>query len=423
MKPKIIFILPNIYECINGVSTKYIKFIEYLLNKDFYITLIIPFINHDLYDNLIKHEHLNIIKVNGMTIPFYKEIKIPIIQKKTIEKELENKNEIIIFNGEFIWLYTLLKKLKKKYENLKIYPNMHTNYIHYAEKYYDYLNIIKKLDISILFNHMNIYLEEKIFSGIIVTGEDLKKKYINFTENIFNANEVDLSVFSSYKIDIYSKNELFNILFCGRISKEKNIDEVIECCNLLYNKEIINFNLHIIGDGPYLNDLKEIIINKYSYLNNIIIFHGSLKHNEIYNLYHKLHNRIFLFASLTETFGKTPFEACCTGIPIFIKKCDLTEKLYINKKNAFLFNDQYDFIEIFKYFLKMTFLEKNNFIYNSINNVKKYDQIKIFNDWLYFLVNTKTNNNYKKINTNFFEIFTFQSITKMINCSGTILGD
>ena len=427
MKPKIIFILPNIYECINGVSTKYIKFIDYLLNKDYFITLILPFINNELYDNFKKHNNLHIIKANGITIPFYKEIKIPIIQKITIEKELENKNEIIIFNGEFIWLYTILKKLKKKYENLKIYPNMHTDYIYYAEKYYNYLflsNIIKNLDISSLFNHTNIYLEEKIFSGIIITGEKLKQKYINFTENIFNANEVDLSIFSSYKIDVYSNNELFNILFCGRISKEKNIDEIIECCNLLYEEKIVYFNLHIIGDGPYLNNLKKLIETKYSFLENCIIYHGALKHNDIYNLYHKLNNRIFLFTSLSETFGKTPFEACSTGIPIFIKKCDLTEYLYIDKKNALLFNDPIHFIEIFKYFLKMTIAHKNNLIYNGINHVKKYDQHKIFNQWIYFLINTKTNNHYnKKKNINFFEIFTFHSISKMINCSGTILGD
>lgn len=113
ISPKIIFILPNIYESINGVSTKYIKFIDYLIKAQYELTLIIPFINNENFENisnnLEKYKNVKLIKANGFLIPFYKEIKIPIINKSLIEKEIKNKNEIIIFNGEFIWLYTLLK--------------------------------------------------------------------------------------------------------------------------------------------------------------------------------------------------------------------------------------------------------------------------------------------------------------------------
>jgi glycosyltransferase involved in cell wall biosynthesis len=441
--PKIIFILPNIYECVNGVSTKYIQFIQYLINNQYYVTLMIPFIDHDILDNIKKYDNLKIIKVNGLNVPFYKEIKIPIITKDLLKKQLDNKNEIIIFNGEFIWLYTLLKKLKKRYIHLKLYPNMHTDYINYASNYYNdsffsSLSIFKKWDITSVFNYTDFYLQEKIFSGIIVTGEKMKKKYINFTESIFNANEIDLSVFSSHKIDLYNNNNnqtnniLFNIIFCGRMSKEKNIEEILECCNLLYNNENtillknilkvtdIQFKIHMIGDGPYLDNLKNIIEMKYYNLKDDIIFYGSLKHNEINKLYNSLDNRLFLFTSLSETFGKTPMEASSTGIPIFIKKSDLTDYLYIHKKNAYIFENPIDFFENFKYFLNINALDKNIFISNSINNVKQYDQSKIFDEWIYFLINGYLK---KKSSLNIFDIFTFHGITKMINCSGILLAD
>jgi len=431
--PRIIFILPNIYECINGVSTKYKKFIQYLINMQYELTLIIPFINDDEFNNMLnnfkKYSNITLIKVNGFNVPFYKEIKIPILHKKLIEEHLKNKNEIIIFNGEFIWLYTLLKKLKRKYKNIKLYPNMHTDYIHYVNNYYNNssLSILKNINITSVFNYTNFYLQEKIFEGIIVTGEQTKKKYMDFTEFIFNANEIDLSIFHSHKIDLYESDSyktMYNIFFCGRISREKNIENILECCLLLYeNIEIsknIDFNLHMVGSGPYLEYIKSLIDTTYYIIKDNIIFYGELAHEDIYKLYHNYDNRIFLFTSLSETFGKTPMEACATGIPIFIRKYDLTESLYIHRKNAFLFDTPFDFLENFKYFINLNALEKNNLIMNSINNVKKYEQIKIFDDWIYFLINGHLN---RKAIINLFDMFTFHGLTKMINCSGMILSD
>jgi glycosyltransferase involved in cell wall biosynthesis len=434
--PKIIFILPNIYECINGVSIKYKKFIQYLINAQYELTLIIPFINDDKFNDVLnnfkKYSNITLIKANGFNVPFYKEIKIPILHKKLIEDNLKNKNEIIIFNGEFIWLYTLLKKLKKKYKNIKLYPNMHTDYIHYANNYYNNLffsniSIFKNLNITSVFNYTNLYLQEKIFSGIIVTGEQMKQKYVDFTESIFNANEIDLSIFHSHKIDLYkseSYKSTYNIFFCGRISEEKNIENILECVLLLYeNIEIsknIDFNLHIIGSGPHLEYIKSLIETTYHKIKDNIVLYGELEHEDIYKLYHNYDNRIFLFTSLSETFGKTPMEACSTGIPIFIRRSELSESLYIHRKNAFLFDTPIDFLENFKYFINLNSLEKNNIIINSIHNVKKYEQIKIFDDWIYFLINGHLN---RTAIINFVDMFTFHGLTKIINCSGMMLSD
>ena len=78
---RIIFILSNIYENINGVSTKYIKFIEYLSNINYLgskidIILFIPGNNDEN-----EKENVKIIKTTGIKIPFYKYIKIPVISK------------------------------------------------------------------------------------------------------------------------------------------------------------------------------------------------------------------------------------------------------------------------------------------------------------------------------------------------------
>ena len=412
--PKIIFILPNIYESVNGVSTKYVKFINYLKDNSYNYVIFATFKNENLYKRKVEEENLKIIKTSGLNVPFYKEIKIPFISESLLNDEIKDGNEIIIFNGEFIWIYDLLISIKKKYKNIKIYPTMHTDYIFYAEKIYKLYNFSGTL------NYLDHHLEKKNFNGIIVTGDKMRDKYSNFSENIFNANEIDLDIFNNTKIDSYNNDEIYNIIFCGRISKEKNIEEVLDCCLELSEK--YNFILNIIGDGPFLINLKDIVEIEYKKIKNKIIFHGNKEQNEINNLYQLLNNRFFLFTSISETFGKTPMEAGATGIPIFIKKSEVSDLLYINKKNAFIFNDKNHFCELFEYFIKLDILEKQIFITNSVNNIKKYDQNIIFNDWINFLIDGNLNKDkVKKISL--FDIFTFHGISKFINCSGTILGD
>jgi glycosyltransferase involved in cell wall biosynthesis len=426
-KVKILFILHNIYESTNGVSNKYINFINYLTKLSYEVVLITTFKNKDTMNNILN-ENLKIIKVKGLIIPFYQEIKIPTLNFDKINEIIEYGNEIIIFNGEFIWLYDTLKNIKTKYKNIKLYPTMHTDYEYYINNIYKKYNFLSNLSQINQFNHLNNYLEKKIFNGIIVTGSKMLLKYSNYTDSIFNANEVDLNIFNNpiYNIYNYTLDNKFNIIYCGRISKEKNIDDFLEYCNQLFktyslSEYKLDFVFNIIGDGPYLDNIKNIIEIEYKEIKDKFIFHGILSGQDINILYQKLNNRIFLFTSNSETFGKTPIEAIATGIPLFIKKSDITDDIYINKKNAFIFKDKNELIEYFLEFIKMNVLEKQLFITDSINNIKKYDQNIIFNDLIEFLINGKLNKNKSKIN--FIDIITLFGISKFVNCSGMIVGD
>lgn len=414
-KLRIIFILANIYESINGVSTKYLKFIYFLINLYHDVILITTFKDKTLYNKLEKRDNLTICKVHGLNIPFYKEIKIPIISENILKKHINDGNEIIVFNGEFIWIYEILKCIKNKYKNIKLFPTMHTDYLFYG------IHIYSKYNFTSVLNHLNHYLETKVFNGIVVTGEKMKERYIKYTDNIFNANEVNLNIYKNYKIDLYEHNEttLYNLIYCGRISKEKNIEEILECCLALNEK--YNFNLNIIGTGPFIDNLKDIIDIKFKKIKNKIIFLGSKESIEINTIYQTLTNRIFIFTSLSETFGKTPMEAGATGIPIFIKESEITDSLYINKKNAFIFKDCDSFIQLFDYFVSLDEIEKQLLITNSINNIKKYDQNVIFNDWLDFLSEGIIKKENQKINL--IDMLSFYGMAKLINCSGSVFGD
>ena len=167
-----------------------------------------------------------------------------------------------------------------------------------------------------------------------------------------------------------------------------------------------------------LDNLKIIIDLEYSSIKDKIIYYGNKTHQELHILYGQLSNRIFLFTSISETFGKTPMEAGAMGVPIFIKKSSISDDLYINKKNAFVFDNKEEFKELFEYFIKLDKIDKQLIISNSINNIKKYNQENIFSDWTSFILNEKIKKNTGHIN--FYEMLSFHGISQFINCSGNI---
>ena len=390
---RIIFILPNIYESINGVSNKYIKFIEYLSNNNYECIIILSNTNNN--NNNLNTNNNNIIIKNyyGISPPILNNIKAPIISENELQSNIINGDEIIIFNGEFLWLYSILKNIKIKNNNIKIFPTWHTDYEFYMSSIYTN-TIMKFLPIKMIIHYIILFTYKNIFSGIIVTGDNMKNNFTNKllkynldNKLIFNANEINLNNFKTYKIDNYNNN-LYNIIYCGRIAHEKNILEIFTNCSYLKNYTI---NIHIIGDGAYKNILHDIIKIKYPNLFNNTIFYGEMKADQIYDLYLKLDNRIYIFTSLSETFGKTPMEAGICGIPCFIKESYISKYLYIDKQNALIFTNLDSFIKQFDYFINLSSYNKQKLIINNIENIKQYDQTKIFNNWNKFLENTKIN--------------------------------
>ena len=378
---KIIFILYNIFESKSGVSNKYIKFIDHLSKNNIEYLLFTSFQNNNDTNTHIKNKY-NIINKKGINVPFYKDIKIPNIKIDDIQNIINN-DDIIIFNGEFFWLYKILSKIKNTYPEIKIIPNWHTNYDYYSNIYFKNIISIKNSK-NILYDN----LKNNFFSGIIVTGELTKKDFIKYTPNVFNANEICLDNFNIFKIDEYNFNETINFIYTGRISKEKNLNLIIDILNNLNldNSNFKNFKMHIIGDGPCIKNIKNSI-NKE--LKHKIIFYGDINYSMIQDIYTQLNNRIFIQSSKSETFGKSTMEACYSGIPVFVIECDIHNLLY-NDNNSFTYGTIQEFKNELIFFFKLTKKQKENVIYNGYHNSKQYDQNEIFQNLQDFLINMNT---------------------------------
>lgn len=92
--------------------------------------------------------------------------------------------------------------------------------------------------------------------------------------------------------------EKLRVLNVGRVSREKNLDAL--CA---YQDQ---FDISIVGDGPYLNELKE----KYKK----VTFLGYKFGKELADIYAQ--HDIFAFPSRTDTFGIVMIEAMCNGLPV-----------------------------------------------------------------------------------------------------------
>ena len=392
---KIIFILYNIYEIKSGVSNKYIKFIEYL-NK-----INIDFLVFTTFIKKYKNISNKLINLKGFRVPFYNNIKIPNIKYNELLKYINN-NDIIIINGEFYWIYNILKQIKNKHKNIKIIPNWHTNYEYYSDIYFKNTLISKKIK-NILYQN----LKNNFFSGIISTGEISKIEFKKYSNNVFNANEICLDNFKNTTIDNYNLNNTINFIYTGRIAAEKNLLTIIDILKNIEDSIFNNYIMHFIGNGPFMEELVFQINN--SNLKQKIIFYGDINYSKIIKIYRKLDNKIFIQPSISETFGKTTMEASYSKIPIFVIKCNIHNILY-NDKNSFLFENVKDFKNQLIFFFKLSQKQKEKIIKNGYLNAEKYDQNIVFKNLYNFILNTESKKD------NYYNEILFGNIFKSIKC-------
>ena len=107
----------------------------------------------------------------------------------------------------------------------------------------------------------------------------------------------------------YNLNGGFKFLYAGRVSKEKNLDNMIDGFLKLL-KENPNADLVIVGDGPYCDELRK------RYKHKRIAFTGFLHGDDLQTAYASAD--AFVFPSMTDTFGNAVLEAHASGLPAIV---------------------------------------------------------------------------------------------------------
>ncbi|WP_067840500.1 glycosyltransferase family 4 protein [Amphibacillus sediminis] len=329
------------YPQVNGVATS-----TFMLKDS------LERLGHEVYvfttsDKLVKKDEGNVFRVPS--IPVLSERRLAMFYQPHLAKLIKGLNlDIIHTHTEFslgIFGRSMAKKL-----NIPLIHTYHTIY----EDYTHYIIKLSKLDplakraarkMSSSFcgsaNRLIVptqkvkdlllsYGVERDIS-VIPTGIKLDKfSNFNYSSKQTKALRSSLGVEENDKV----------ILYIGRLSKEKNIEELLMNLHLyLHKKEDLKFVL--IGDGPAKNEL--MALANQLCIENQVIFAGEKPWESISDYYQI--GDVFVSASQSETQGITYIEALASGLPVLAKSDPCLKGVVQNELNGYNFHNKIDFLQ------------------------------------------------------------------------------
>jgi len=122
-----------------------------------------------------------------------------------------------------------------------------------------------------------------------------------------------------------SNGDGVRLLFVGRVSKEKDLDILVQAFHTL-RRENVPVELSIVGHGPYSAALAEIMPEA--------CYTGYLNGTELARAYAS--SDIFVFPSTTDTFGNVIIEAQAAGLPVVVSDVGGPRELVIDGVNGLI---------------------------------------------------------------------------------------
>ncbi|MBS4061411.1 MAG: glycosyltransferase [Bacteroidetes bacterium] len=143
---------------------------------------------------------------------------------------------------------------------------------------------------------------------------------------------VDIPEFNALVSPINNPKKV-SFVFIGQLVKRKGVDNLINALSKLSNSD---WNLHIIGSGPEINNLTALV--KRNNLSDQIIFHGQMANEKAMEFLNE--NADFLILpSRYDGWGAVVNEALVRGIPVITNtKCGASS-LIQNSKSGFIYNE------------------------------------------------------------------------------------
>jgi glycosyltransferase involved in cell wall biosynthesis len=167
-------------------------------------------------------------------------------------------------------------------------------------KWAEFLNSILKIPLSWTIAWLHRFHKNKIVFCTSQSMIDYLKDNGIGKVHVSWSRGVDTDIFGPPRLE---KGNIFinkkNLVTVNRVSKEKNLDAFCQLSTFLYN-------LTLVGDGPYLNELKR----KYPQVK----FTGALTGKELTEAYASAD--VFVFPSKNDTFGVVNIEAQMMGTPV-----------------------------------------------------------------------------------------------------------
>lgn len=332
---------------INGVSTSVFMLKKALEKKghEVYVVTLNTENMHYKFD-----ENNTVLRIPGVPIGIYDYRVSGIYPIRAMNIIRKWKLDVIHSHTEFS-MGTFARIISRQF-NIPLvhtYHTMYEDYTHYITKgYFDKSS--KKI-----VEYLTLFYCDKTANELIVPTKktyDLFKQKYEVDKNIyiiptgieierFYVENVGKKKVNSIKEKLKIKDGSFNIVFVGRLAKEKNVDLLLSA-----QKEIIkknkNINLIIIGDGPDMEEYKET--SKKLGIDKNTFFTGKVPWEEV-PLYYRIAD-VFATASTTETQGLTVIEAMAASVAPICIDDESFRNTVIDGLNGRIFKTEDEYVKI-----------------------------------------------------------------------------
>ena len=317
---------------INGVAMTLGKIAKQLSEKQHQVQVIRPKQGHT--DSPANSEHFNEYLVTGMSIPFYQHLKFGFPAKNRLIKLWANNQPDVVHiatEGPLGW--SALQAAKQL--NIPVISSYHTNFHQYS-KHYGASFLMKPIESYLRYFHnqtlATLAPTKKVITELELTG------YKNVS---LMARGVDTTQFTpsarspSLRKSWGANDDDLVLIYVGRLAKEKNILLVLEEFRAIQQSQA-RAKLVFVGDGPLRNVLAEACPQA--------IFSGSQQGQALAE--HYASADLFIFPSVTETFGNVVPEALASGLCVVAYDYAAAGEIIEHGVNGLLvpFNQSQDFI-------------------------------------------------------------------------------
>jgi glycosyltransferase involved in cell wall biosynthesis len=287
---------------INGVAHTLSKIVNALTSNGHTIYLVRP--RHGLHDSPKSKDNFNEYVVRGLPIPFYKQLRMGLPARKVLTRLwTQVRPDVVHIATEGPLGWSALKAAQDL--QIPISTDFRTNFHSYCAHY----------GMGWLGGIMMAYLRSfhNAANSTMVPTSQLKHELTSagFEKLHVVQRGVDTHVFSPKKRSnalraVWGATKTTTVAICvSRLAAEKNLNLVIRAFQLLRQKQP-DSKLVFVGDGPLLAQLKldapEAIFAGFRTGEDLAAHYASAD--------------MFIFASLTETFGNVTIEAMASGLPI-----------------------------------------------------------------------------------------------------------
>lgn len=363
-KTKVAFFADILVKDFDGASRTMFQIIERIPKDEFefiFFCGLPP--KHD-----IGHE---VMRIPTIPIPFNStyRLAIPMFSWFSMRKKLKAFKPDVIHIASPSPLGDFAFQFKRR-RNIPVITIYHTHFLSYIDYYLRTIPfLINPAKNTVAFGQKLFYDQsdlmyvptQQMVDDLDGYGFDVKKMKIwqrGINHALFNPEKKDVSVIQSI-----TGNEKPNIIFASRLVWEKNLGTLIKVYRES-KKQGDKYNFIIAGDGVAKETLEEKMPDAHML--------GKIDHEKLAILYAS--SDIFLFPSVSETYGNVVVEAMASGCPCVIAKGGGSQSLVKHGETGFLCepNNPEDYLKRIDEIISSSEL-RSSFVTNGLAYTKNLD--------------------------------------------------